>query len=97
MTGTELRDEAIALVEQATPEQWKSEADSLIVSMARSGAEFTAEDVRAWVGDPPRPGAMGGRFLAAIKQGIIQRVGVTNAKRKSSHACLLPVYRGVGV
>lgn len=94
MTGTELRDEGIALVDQATPERWKDEADSLIVSMARSGAEFTAEDVRAWVGDPPKPNAIGARFMAALRAGIIERAGWKHASRREAHARALAVYRG---
>lgn len=97
MTGTELRDNGIALVDQATPDQWKNEADSLIVSMARSGAEFTAEDVRAWVGDPPKPNAIGARFMAALRSGIIERAGWKHASRREAHARALAVYRGATV
>jgi hypothetical protein len=95
MTGTELRDQGMALVNEATPEQWKDEADSLIVSMARSGAEFTAEDVRAWVGNPPKANAMGARFMAALRSGIIERAGWKHASRREAHARALAVYRGV--
>lgn len=94
MNGTDLRDMGIALVDYATPEAWKDEADSLIVSMARSGAEFTAEDVRAWIGDPPKPNAIGARFMAALRSGIIQRAGWKHASRKEAHARALAVYRG---
>jgi len=93
-SATELRDEAIAAVNATTPSQWAQDCDNAIAAMAASGAEFTAEDVRSFAGDPPKPAAMGARFLAACKRGLIRRVGVTNAKRRSSHACLLPVYQG---
>jgi hypothetical protein len=63
--------------------------------LARNGAEFTAEDVREWVGDPPHPNALGARVLAAVKADIIVRTGYRKATRREAHARVLAVYRGV--
>ena len=93
-SATELRDEGLAAVNATTPAQWAHDCDNAIAAMAASGAEFTAEDVRSFAGEPPKPAAMGARFLAAAKRGIIRRVGVTHGKRPSSHARLLLVYQG---
>jgi hypothetical protein len=93
-TGEQLRDTGMAAVEAAMPEAWKDRADSAIRACAASGQEFSAEDVRTWAGDPPRPNAIGGRFMAALRAGIIERTGWMRAKRAEAHARAIPVYRG---
>ncbi|MFN9955730.1 MAG: hypothetical protein ACK55I_21745, partial [bacterium] len=72
MTGEELRDRGILAVDANTPEDWKATCDGVISWLARNGAEFTAEDVRPWIPEPPHPNAMGARFSAAVKTGVIQ-------------------------
>jgi len=95
MTGKELKEAGIEQVDSNTPEQWKIDADSVIMSMASSGREFTAEDVRCFVGDPPNhPNAFGARFNSASKAGIIKRVGYKQASRNSAHARVIAVYVG---
>ncbi len=96
MRGAELRDRGVSMVDHSTPDDWKSACDAVIAAMAASGSEFTAEDVREFAGNPPKPNAMGARFLAARRRGLIRRVGVTNATRSTRHACALMVYRGAG-
>jgi hypothetical protein len=95
-TGEQLRDNGMAAVESATPDDWKDRADSVIRACAASGRDFTAEDVRTWAGDPPRPNAIGARFMAALKSRIIERTGWVRAKRAEAHARAIPVYRGTG-
>jgi len=94
MTGTELRDRGVARVHENTPSEWVSRFDGVILSMASSGLEFSAEDVRGIAGDPPHPNAIGARFLSAVRRGWITRVGYKNATRYASHARALAVYRG---
>lgn len=96
-TGEQLREEGVARADRATDPEWRDAADTMIRVLARNGVEFTAEEVRAWVGDPPNPNAWGGRFLTAIKQGVIRRIGYRPAKRKEAHARVLAVYTGMGV
>lgn len=93
--GRRLRDEGAAKVTDNTPNEWVLAADGVIASMASSGSEFTAEDVRAFCGDPPHHhNAMGARFLSAVKQGLIERIGFRNAARSQRHAAVIAVYKG---
>ena len=69
----------------------------MIATLSRNGADFTAEDVRQWVGDPPHPNALGARILSAVKNGIIQCIGYRKATRREAHARILGVYRGCTV
>lgn len=95
MTGEELRERGIDAVDANTPEGWKEQTDGIIGWLARNGAEFTAEDVRPWVGEPPHPNAWGARFAAAVKAGVIRHLCYRKAKRAQAHARVLAVYRGV--
>jgi transposase InsO family protein len=94
MTGEELRDRGILQVDANTSEDWKATCDGVISWLARNGAEFTAEDVRPWIPEPPHPNAMGARFSAAVKTGVIQHLCYRKAKRAKAHARILAVYRG---
>ena len=94
MSGTELRDRGIKLVDSHTDSAWRDAVDEVIRAMAESGGEFTAEDVRVWVGAPPHPNAMGARFMAARKAGLLELVGYRKALRAEAHARALAVYRG---
>lgn len=96
MSGEELRERGIDAVDANTPEDWKEQTDGIISWLARNGAEFTAEDVRPWVGEPPHPNAWGARFAAAVKAGVITHLCYRKAKRASAHARVLAVYRGGG-
>ena len=94
MTGEELRDRGILQVDASTPEDWKATCDFVILWLARSGAEFTAEEVRPWIPEPPHPNAMGARFSAAVRAGVISHLCYRKAKRAKAHARILAVYRG---
>lgn len=94
MTGEQLRDEGCAKVDASSSEEWKNNCDNTICLFAWKGLDFTAEDIRALIPEPPHPNAMGARFLAAIKAEIIERIGYRKAKRPSAHARVLAVYRG---
>ena len=92
--STTLRDSGMAIADRNTPEAWKEQVDYIIRALSLSGQVFTAEDVRKWAGEPPRPNAFGSRFMKAIKRGWIQRIGYTNATRPDAHARALAQYRG---
>jgi hypothetical protein len=94
MTGHDLRDEGVARVDRATDADWKGRCDSVIRTMAQSGLPFTAEDVREWVGNPPRQNAIGSRFLKANRDGIIDKVGYRMARRPEAHSRVVAVYEG---
>lgn len=93
-TGEELRDDGANKVTGNSPNEWVALCDAIIRQLARSGEEFTAEEVRMWCGNPPRQNAIGARFLAATKARIITRTGYRNATRPEAHARVLRVYRG---
>ena len=95
MDGKDLRDAGISSVDAHTPRWWKDACDRAIHTLAARGVEFTAEDVRAVVGDPPNhPNAMGARFLAACKAGVIVKQGYKNPARRSSHASVIAIWKG---
>ena len=93
-TGEELRDAGLALVDSNTPESWAKKCDDAIARLAATGADFTADDVRAICGAPPNhPNAMGARFGAAAHDGVIKRVGYAPSKRPTLHAHPIAVWR----
>jgi hypothetical protein len=94
--GSSLRDAGVTTVTRNTPQWWKDACDRAIATLAARGVDFTAEDVRAVVGDPPaHPNAMGARFLAAVKDGLIVKQGYKSPARRSSHASVIAIWRGV--
>lgn len=79
---------------------WKHRADAVIQKLALSGQDFTSEAVTAEVGQPTgengenKPNAVGARFSAAARQGLIVRVGFVKATRANQHATMISLWRG---
>lgn len=98
--GEYLKRAGTAAVDAATSPEWKDAADAVIATLARSGSDFTSEDVTAKVGQPTgpngeaKPNAVGARFSAAAKAGVIVRVGFTKATRANQHATMISLWRG---
>ena len=91
------RDDGIASVEANSHEEWKAQVDDWIVFWARSGGEFTSDDIRLYVdGEPHHDNAWGARFAAAARRGLIHRVGYRQSARPAGHARAVAVWRGVG-
>jgi hypothetical protein len=84
----------MAQADAAEHQAWKTKADAAIDRLAKSGKEFTAEDVRAIAGDPRRPNAFGARIRAAWKAGTIVKCGYRASQRASLHAHPIAVWRG---
>ena len=96
MQGRKLRDAGMTSVNANESELWKQAADDVILELADSGKQFTADDVRSRVGDPPHHhNAMGARFGTWAKRGRIRIVGFTHMARPNAHARRTPLYRGV--
>ncbi len=91
--GEARRDAGMAKVLDASAE-WRSDAMVAIRGLALEPTGFTAEEVRAIVGDPPRPNAMGAVFHLAARRGWIRKVGYRKATRPSLHATELAVWEG---
>lgn len=94
VTTTEQLDLAYALAElgmaaadAVQPDEWKDHVDRVIVQMAKTGQPFTSDHVSAITGDSPTGsrGAMGARFRAASKAGVISKCGYTPSLRPSVH------------
>ena len=95
MSGEALRDAGISSVERNTPEDWRIACDRAIATLAATGREFTAEDVRALCGDPPcHPNAMGARFMSAARTGLLEKVAYRNPTRATAHGSVIAVWRG---
>jgi hypothetical protein len=75
---------------------WRSSALQAVETLARSGVEFTADDVRDMgVTEPDHPNRWGGVFLAASRGGLIEPVGARRSTRGPRNASLVRVWRGV--
>ncbi len=92
--GLGLRDYGMTAVDESTDQDWKNIADGAIEQLARAGQPFTAEDVRKITGDPPKVNALGPRFMAAVKSGIIRKIAYIRATRPKAHARALALYEG---
>lgn len=94
-TGAARRDAGAEQADENTPDSWKAACDRAIALLAAKPAPFTAEAVRALVGAPPHhPNAMGSRFLAAARAGLITRVGYAPSARPTLHAHPIAVWQG---
>lgn len=58
-----------------------------------SGQELVSEDVTAELGQPTSSGAVGALMTWAARQGLIVKVGRTQARRRNQHAAELTVWR----
>lgn len=70
-------------------EPWLGLAQAWIVAAAGRGRVFTAEDVRAAVGEPPSANLLGVVLRRCRLRGVIRVVGVTYASRPEAHHRLL--------
>jgi hypothetical protein len=55
--------------------RWRLEAQSALEQLASDWRPFTADDLLALVGRPPRPRQIAGAFAAAQRQGRIKIIG----------------------
>jgi len=76
---------------------WLSAAWTAMEVLARTGRDFTADDLREMVGAPTRPNAMGSVFLKAKRRGMIAPVSRRQMKNPNSHARSTDVYRGTPI
>jgi hypothetical protein len=90
------RDRGMALAESARGADWDRRViDQAIRHLARTGREFSSNDVRGLL-PAVRPALIGARFLAASKRGEIKRVGDVLADHKAGHARRVGLWRRAG-
>ncbi len=68
---------------------YRGDVEAAIRWFARDGKEFSADDVRTLVGDPPRgvsTNLVGALFMGASRAGLIKAVGYTTSGRVIGHA-----------
>lgn len=97
LAAREARDEGLERVlERKSAYRWKLE--NAIYELARTGTPFTADHLRAMVGDPPREvstNLTGAVVNAAAKAGIIQQAGYAISGRVKGHGNLVRSWVGV--
>ena len=77
-------------------EQWKQDALDLIAELAKSGREFTSDDLyAAGLGTAPHPNLVGPVFHRAMNLGyIVPTRQVRRSQRKARRHGWVAVYRG---
>jgi hypothetical protein len=78
---------------------YRQKIEAAIRWFAEDGQEFTADDVRALIGDPPRgvsSNLTGALFNAASKAGVIRMVGYGISARVQGHGNLQRRWVGNG-
>lgn len=81
--------------DEAASSTWKAAWDAAIVTLARAGEPFTADDVRRIAGPPAdHPNAAGSRFTAAARAGVITKRGYRESERAVLHRHPIAVWVG---
>ncbi|WP_160050728.1 hypothetical protein [Nocardiopsis sp. FR4] len=92
--GRRLREEALA---GASADGWDNAViDQAIRFFAASGRRFSANDVRPLL-PLVRRAAIGARFMAASRRGVIRRVDSTPSTDPGTHAHRITVWEGTGM
>lgn len=76
---------------------WREDALDRVAEFARSGREFTSDEVREGFREPHHPNAWGSIFSTQAKRGVIQRIGFRPSHIKSRHGSVTGIWRGVNV
>lgn len=95
LTGQTLRDSGMQSAVEHTPEEYKQKFNSAIEGL-KSGTRFTAEDIRAKIGDPPSSAhynCFGALISGAARKKLMRPTGETvSAQRPSLHASKLAIW-----
>lgn len=94
-TGTELRDEAIAIVEENAGEEWNAEADAALAFIASQHDLLTSDDIWEVLDSKPHePRAMGAVLRRGQAAGIITPTeSWWLSKRPASHRRPIRVWK----
>lgn len=93
--GEQLALVGMGLARDAASDAWKDRWNQAIAALARTGEEFTADDVRKIAGAPTdHENAAGALFNGAARRGLIRRVGYRKSARDVLHAHPIAVWKG---
>lgn len=91
------RDAKITQADDHADAEWRDHADSIIRAHARTGCDFTTDEVMETLAAGPfsthEPRALGAVVKRLISQGVIVQTGWARSRRR--HASPIPVYCGV--
>lgn len=73
---------------------WSDAAWRELVRLARTGREFSADDLIDEVGLPDSPGTCGATIGAARRAGLIRAVGYTTSRRVTRHGGVQRLWKG---
>ena len=76
---------------------WRDDALERVEQFARSGTEFTSDDVREGFREPHHPNQWGGIYHTLANRGVIQRVGFRPSHNRTRRGGVTGVWRGVNV
>lgn len=96
--GRLARDEAMARVDRAAPEDWKEQAWATIEALAREQEYLVTDEIWHRLGwQPPEPRAMGPMMLKAARFGLVEKVegGLRPGDRVINHARPQQVWRSL--
>lgn len=93
-----LRDEGAQQALDAADTRGRLAGEQAIRTLAKSGREFSSDDVHEMVGHPLgcSSAVMGSLILTAAKSGVIEHVGYRQSRRREAHGRVVKTWRGTG-
>lgn len=95
LEGRRRRDAGIRLVQSNTDVDFATAVQQAIRLLVRAGRPFSSDAVR-WLVDvePHHDNAWGAQVQAAIRSGLIRRVGTVQSRRPKAHGRWIGLYEG---
>lgn len=73
---------------------WRDDALERVEAFARSGAPFTADEVRDGFREPPKPSMWGPVFQTLAQRGVIHHVGAKKSQHRSRKGGWTGIWKG---
>ncbi len=71
--------------------EWIDTAGKIIISSPL--AQFTADDLRSLVGDPPQPNWLGALMARLVNEGLAEEIGRVKSNRREANGRKVGLYR----